>query len=68
MPGVAAGRLDQFLAGAEQAAFLGVPDHRGTDAALDGVGRIAPFDLGQHGGFRAVGDAVQPHQRRASDR
>src|SRR5215469_7065431 len=33
--GVTAGRFDQFFAGIQDAAFLGVPDHRGSDAALD---------------------------------
>ena len=46
--GVAAGRLDELLARPEQAALLGVPDHRRADAALDRIGGIAPLDLGQN--------------------
>jgi len=63
---VAAGRLDELLARAKQAALFGIRDHRGADAAFDGVGWVAPFDLGQDGGGRAVGDAVEAHQRRAA--
>ena len=66
--GVAAGRLDQLLAGTEQAALLGVPDHRGADAVLDGIRGAAPFDLAENCRGRAVDDAVEPHQRRMSDR
>ncbi len=65
--GVAAGRLDNLLAGAEQSALFGIPDHRRADAALDRVGRVAALDLGQHGGTGAVGDAVEADQRRAAD-
>ena len=65
--GVAAGRLDDLLARAEHAALLGVPDHRRADAALDRVGRVAALDLGEHGRLRAVGDAVEAHERRAAD-
>ena len=65
--GVAAGGLDDFDAGLEQAALFGIPDHGGADAALDGVGGVAAFDLGQDGGLGALRDAVQSHQRGVAD-
>ena len=65
--GVAAGRFDQLLAGTKQAALLGVPDHRGTDSAFYRIRRIASFNLAEDRRRRAVGDAVEPYQRRVAD-
>src|SRR5208283_929432 len=66
--GVTAGRFNQFLARTKQAALFGVPDHRGADSAFNGVRRVASFDLAEDRRRRAVGDAVEPHQRRVADR
>jgi hypothetical protein len=65
--GVATGRFDQFLARPEQPALLGVPHQGRADAALHRIGRVAPLDLGQHGGAGAIGDAVEPDQRGVAD-
>src|SRR5271166_1266107 len=65
--GVAAGRLDDFLAWPQDAALLGVPDQRRADAALDRIGRIAALDLGEHRRRRTVGCAVEADQRRMAD-
>jgi hypothetical protein len=65
--GVAAGRLDDGLARAEQPALLGVPHHRRADAALDRVSRVAPLDLGQDRSPSPGGDAVDADERRAPD-
>ena len=65
---VAAGRFNELLAGTKQAALFGVPDHRGADSVLDGIRGAAPFDLAEDRRWRAVGDAVEPYQRRVADR
>ena len=65
--GVAACRFDQFLAGREHTALLGVVDHRNANAALDRIGRVAPLDLREHGCACAIGYAVQSHKRRFAD-
>ena len=64
---VAAGGLDQLLARGQHAPLLGVPDHRGADAALHRIGGVASLDLREDGRGRAVGDAIETHQRRAAD-
>ena len=46
---IAAGGLDDLHARLEQPALLGVPDHGGADAALDGIGGVSTLDLGQDG-------------------
>ncbi len=66
--GVAAGRLDEFLARPQQSAFFGVPHHRGADATFDGVGGIASLDFAKDGRRRAVDKAIEPHQRRMAYR
>src|SRR5208282_3355619 len=66
--GVAAGRFDQFFAGTEQAALFRIPDHRSPDSAFYGIGRVASFNLAENDCRSAVGHAVEPHQRRVSDR
>ena len=66
--GVAAGRLDDRLAGPEHAALLRVPHHRRADAALHRVGRVAALDLREHGGVRALREVVDADERRAADR
>ena len=65
--GIAAGRLDQFLARLQNAALFGVPDHGGADPAFHRIGRISAFHLGEHGDGRAVDYAVESNQRRAAD-
>ena len=65
--GVAGGRFDNFRAGFQHAAFLGIPDHRSADAALDGVCGIAAFDFRQHPGLGALGDMIELNQRGAAD-
>ncbi len=66
--GVAAGGLEDRLARLEQAPLLGVPDHRGADAALHRVGRVAALDLGEHPSPRALGETADLDQRRVADR
>ena len=65
--GVAAGGLDQLLAGPEQAILLRLPDHRRADAALDRIRGIAPLDLGQDPGSGPRTDAIQLHQGCTTD-
>ena len=45
--GVAAGRLDQRVAGLDLAALLGAPDHRQRRPVLDRSRRIVALELGQ---------------------
>ena len=66
--GIATGGFDDFLAGAEEAFFLGIPDHGGADPAFDGVGGVTAFDFGEDGGAGALGDAVEADEGRAADR
>ena len=47
--------------------FLGRVDHGHPDAVLHAVRRVEEFQLGDDVGDRAVGDPVQPDQRRVSD-
>ena len=54
-------------AGPQCAAFLGVPDHGGADAALHRVGRVAALDLGENRRRAARIQPVDAHQRRAAD-
>ena len=65
--GVAAGGLNDFDAGFEDAAFFGIPDQVGPDTAFDGIGRVAAFDFGQYGRLGALGDFVQTDQRGVPD-
>ncbi len=65
---IAAGRLDDLHARLQLAGLFGVPDHRRPDAALDAVGGIAAFDLGEDGGLEAFGNSIDLHERRATDR
>ena len=55
------------LPGFSRPRLFGVPNHGGADAALYRIRRVAAFDLGEHAGLRAVGNAIQPHQRSAAD-
>ena len=55
------------LPGLRMPRLLRVPDHGGADAALDGVGRIAAFDLGQNGCAETLGHAVEADQRSLAD-
>ena len=53
--GVARGRLDDRAARPEDAAALGVLDHREADAVLDRAARVRPLGLHPHVDLRAVG-------------
>jgi len=64
---VPAGRLYDLATRLEQTALFRVPDHGSPDAALDRVGRIAAFNLGDHRAVRALGHPVQPDERRVAD-
>ena len=66
--GIAAGRLDDLLAGPEQAALFGVPDHRRADPALHRISGIATLDLGENRRPCAVGHPVEANERRPPDR
>jgi hypothetical protein len=48
-PGVAAGRLDQGVPGADRSALLGGDDHPIRRAVLDRSRRIVSFELAEHG-------------------
>ena len=64
---VARRRFDDHLVLGEFAAFLGVPDHVGADAALDAVSRVSTSILAST--VPAVlGDVVQLDQRGVADR
>ncbi len=65
--GVAAGGLDDGHSGLQCAALLGVPHHRGADAALHRVGGIAALDLGEDGRAAAGVETVDADQRRMAD-
>ena len=65
--GVSAGGFHDFDAGTEEAAFFGVPDHGGADAAFDGVGGVTAFDFGQDGCLGINGDAIQADERGIAD-
>lgn len=52
----------------QQTAFIGIVDQRDTDTVLHRVRRIAPLDLGQHGGTGTIKDTIEPDQRRVADR
>ena len=53
--GVAGGRLEDRLAGRDQALLLGALDHRAGDAVLDRAGRVVALELGvdAHAGLGA---------------
>jgi len=55
------------LPGLSTTALLGVTDHGQANAVFDRVGRVAAFDLGQHGGFGASGQAVQLDEGASAD-
>ena len=52
---------------AELAAFLGVPNHRRPDTALDRIGRIAALHLSQQRRRRPVGNPVKADQGRSTN-
>ncbi len=66
--GVARGRLEDRLAGADRALLLGVLDQRARDAVLDRTGRVLGLELRPqaHAGLRR--QALELHQRRVADR
>jgi hypothetical protein len=61
--GVPRGRLDDRPARAQQAATLGVLDHRQADAILDAPARIERLHLGEDERAQPRGDLAQTHQR-----
>src|SRR5208283_5596302 len=65
--GVAACRLDDDGVFFEDAALLGVLNHRHADAILDAAERIEKFALEKNGSGQAGGDLVQFNQRGAPD-
>ena len=67
-PGVAGGRLDQRLPGADRSLRLGPVDHRLGDAILDRAGRVAALELGVDADAGARRQARQLDQRRVADR
>ena len=66
--GVARGRLEDRLAGRDQAVLLGALDQRARDAVLDRAGRVVALELGvdAHAGLGA--EATQLDERRVADR
>ena len=64
---VAAGRLDQRIAGLDVSAFLRPPDHRQRGPILDRSRRIVSFELGEEHVRRLTRQALQPHERRVAD-
>src|SRR6185369_3185689 len=66
--GVAGGRFDDLDARPQNTALLGVPDHVGSDAALDRIGGVAPLDFCQDGGFWTADNMIQFHQGGIADR
>ena len=66
-PGVAAGGLDDGLAGAQQASALGILDHPEREPVLDRAQRVEGLDLDVEPDARR-GQAVDPYHRGATDR
>ena len=66
--GVAARPLDDRAAGLELAGRLGGVDDRDADAVLHAAAGVVELELAEHGGVGSVGDPVEAHERRASDR
>ena len=66
--GISAGRVEQGLAGSEQAARAGIADHRRRGAILHAAAGIGPLRLGQQGNaFEPADGLVQTDQRRVPD-
>ena len=65
--GITTGRLDDLHSRFQTSALLGIPDHRGTDSALDRIGRIAALYFGQNGRLVAH-HPIQLNQWRVADR
>ncbi len=66
--GVAGGRLEDRLAGADRALLLGVLDQRAGDAVLDRAGRVVRLELGPDAHARLGREARQLDERRVADR
>ena len=66
--GVARRRLEDRLARLDQAAGLGVLDHRLGDAVLDRAGRVHRLELGPDAHARLGREAPQLDERRVADR
>ena len=65
--GIAAGGLDEGVAGADLAARLGVADHAQGRAVLDRTGRVVALQLDQDAVAGGTGQALQAHQRGVAD-
>ena len=65
--GIAAGRLDEYVAGGDIAAFLGLLDHAHGGAVLDGAGGIVAFELHQHMIAGPARHALQADEGRVAD-
>ena len=66
--GIARRAFDDRAAGLEQSFALGFIDHGNADAVLHRTARIQIVGLDVHFGLELSGHAVQPHQRRATNR
>ena len=65
--GVAAGGLDQHVAGLDVTAQLGATDHRQRRAILHRARRVIAFQLNQQGIGSVAGQALQANQRGVAD-
>ena len=66
--GVAAGRLDEHgFAGLDFPGALGLCDHADADAVFHAGQRILALEFRHDLGDAALGDFVQPNQRRVAD-
>ena len=65
--GVAARALDDGAAGLQRARRLGRVDDADAEAVLHARGGVVELELGEDGRLGAVGHAVQPHERRATE-
>ena len=63
-PGITAGWFNQFNAWFQHAALFGIPNHVGTDTALNAEAGVTRFHLRQNA---SVTDAIQANQRRVTD-
>ena len=66
--GIAAGGLDQGIAGFDLTPHLGVANHAQGRPVLDRTGRIVTLQLDQQGIGGGAGQALQPYQRRVPDK
>jgi hypothetical protein len=66
--GIAAGRLDQHIAGPDLAARLGLPDHAQRRPVLDRTGGIVAFQFSQNETAGVSRQPPQPNQRGIANR